>query len=211
LRALSCESGSIRKRPSVGIVSFRARDGALWLETNRRNQKTLEKGGNTMSEDKVLNGQETEIFQIGVVVKDLDKTIDFLGAIGLGPFKIHEVYHPSAIVHGEKTAYRIRLAISQQGSVQLELIEYGSGNTIQKEFLDEKGEGLHHICFVVKNIDKTIEKFKAKGIEVLQSDRFVEGGGIAYVGTNIMGGIITEVAEYPSSFSLEKGYTYQDQ
>lgn len=127
-----------------------------------------------------MEGEETHIFQVGAVVRDLDKTIEFLTSLGLGPFSIITRDHPAATIHGKKVAHKIGIGFSQQGPVQLELIEYVSGETIQKEFLDEKGEGLHHILFKVRDIDATMEKFAKKGIDVLQEDRFKGVGGGVY-------------------------------
>lgn len=162
-----------------------------------------------MDEQKVLEGAETEIGQIGVVVKDLDETVRFLTGLGFGPFKIRTATHPAARVRGEKTSYEVRIALSQQGPVQLELIEYRWGETIQKEFLDEKGEGLHHIRCRVKDLEKTLDRFKRKGIEVLQEDRFVAGGGLAYMATDKIGGILVEVSQTPQGFDPEKGAPYR--
>jgi 4-hydroxyphenylpyruvate dioxygenase-like putative hemolysin len=102
-----------------------------------------------MEKEKLLEGEATHICQVGVVVKDLDQTIAHLTSLGLGPFKVRTVYHPSATVRGEKASYQVRLAMAQQGPVQLELIEYQKGTTIQKEFLDQRGEGIHHLLFNV--------------------------------------------------------------
>jgi methylmalonyl-CoA/ethylmalonyl-CoA epimerase len=162
-----------------------------------------------MSEQKVLVGEETHITQVGVVVKDLDRTIEFLTSLGLGPFLVREVTHPHATVHGKTEFYQVRLALAQQGPVQLELIEYQKGTTIQKEFLDEKGEGIHHILFQVKNLPATLEKFAQKGIGVLQQDKFVGGGGLAYVGTDKIGGIVMEVVQRPPNYDPEKGVRYE--
>lgn len=162
-----------------------------------------------MEEEKVLEGPEAVIHQIGVVVRNLDKTIAFLTALGLGPFTVRTVTHPAARVRDKKTSYEVKIAMSQQGPVQLELIEYQWGETIQKEFLDKKGEGLHHILFRVKNLEKTLEKFRQKGIDVLQQDRFVGGGGLAYMGTDKIGGIIMEMVQRPADFDPEKGALFQ--
>ena len=162
-----------------------------------------------MSEDKVLEGKETEICQVGVVVKDLDKTIEYLTSLGLGPFVIRDVTHPHATVHGKTVFYRVRLALAQQGPVQLELIEYQKGGTIQKEFLDQKGEGIHHILFNVKNLQTTVDKFAQKGITVLQQDKFVGGGGLAYMGSDKIGGIIIEIVQRPPDYDPEKGVRYE--
>jgi methylmalonyl-CoA/ethylmalonyl-CoA epimerase len=161
-----------------------------------------------MPETSVLEGEETVIHQVGVVVKDLDKTVEFLTTLGLGPFTIRTATHPAATVKGEKTSYEVRLALSQQGPVQLELIEYQSGETVQKDFLDAKGEGIHHILFRVNDLDATLEKFAAKGIKVLQQDRFVGGGGLAYMGTDGIGGIIMEVVQRPPNYDPVKGTQY---
>ncbi len=162
-----------------------------------------------MTDERVLEANETRAFQIGVVVKDLDRTIDYLTSLGLGPFKVREATHPHAQVHGKTVFYQVRLGFAQLGPLQLELIEYRKGQTIHKEFLDEKGEGLHHILFEVKDLQATLEKFSRKGIEVLQQDRFVEGGGLAYMGTDKVGGIIMEVVQRPPGFDPEKGATYK--
>jgi 4-hydroxyphenylpyruvate dioxygenase-like putative hemolysin len=163
----------------------------------------------TMKENKVLEGTEAEICQVGVVVKDLDQTMEYLSSLGLGPFTTRTVTHPAATVHGKKVFYQVRLALSQQGPVQLELIEYEKGDTIHKEFLDEKGEGLHHILFKVRDIDATLDKFANKGIGVLQQDRFVGGGGLAYMGSDRIGGIIMEVAQFPPDYDPKKGPQYE--
>ena len=164
-----------------------------------------------MSDEKVLEGSETEILQVGIVVKDLDKTVEFLTTLGLGPFTIRTATHPAAIVRGKRTSYQVRLALAQQGPVQVELIEYQYGETVQKDFLDEKGEGLHHIQFKVADLDATLKKFSDKGVKVLQQDRFVGGGGIAYMGTDEIGGIIMEVVQRPSEYDPEEGVRYRSE
>ena len=159
--------------------------------------------------DKVLKGNEAHIHQIGVVVKDLDRTISFFEAIGLGPFIIRNAKHPAATVKGKKESYEVRIAISQQGPLQFELIEYVEGKTIHKDFLDEKGEGLHHIRFMVSDLDSVIDKFSKIGVDVLQEDRFENGGGIAYMDTGETGGVVMEITQYPSGYDIEKGAEYK--
>ena len=163
-----------------------------------------------MSSDKVLQGQEVEILQVGVIVKDLNKTVEFLTQLGLGPFEQFIGEHSAAKVKGEKSAYTVATAGSQQGAVQLELIEHRRGKTIQKDFIDTKGEGIHHILFKVKNLDTSIKKFSEQGVEVLQEDRFVGGGGMAYMATDKIGGIVFELVQLPENYDPVKGLTYQD-
>ena len=159
--------------------------------------------------DKVLKGPEARIHQIGVIVKDLDKTVSFFTAIGLGPFIIRNAKHPAATVNGKKESYEVRIAISQQGPLQFELIEYVEGRTIHKDFLDQKGEGLHHLRFLVSDLDNVIDKFSKIGVDVLQEDRFEKGGGIAYMDTGKTGGVVMEITQYPPDYDLEKGAEYK--
>jgi hypothetical protein len=60
----------------------------------------------------------------------------------------------------------------------------------------------------VRDLETTIEKFARKGIKVLQRDHFVDGGGMAYMGTDAMGGIIMEVVQRPPDYDPEKGPRY---
>lgn len=159
----------------------------------------------------VLQGQENHILQVGVIVKDLDQTVKFLTGLGLGPFTIRTVDHPSATVRGQQVSYQVRLAFSQLGPVELELIEYQSGTTIQEEFLREKGEGIHHMLFKVTDLEATLAKFSRMGIEVLQKDYYVGGGGLAYMGTDKIGGIIMEIVQQPPGFDSAKRIQYIDQ
>lgn len=154
-----------------------------------------------MSAEKVLEGTEAHISQIGVVVKDLDKTIEYLTSLGLGPFSIYTI---------NNRAVHLRLAISQQGPVELELIEYKRGKTIHKQFLEERGEGLHHIQFRVRNLKDTVKKFAEKGIGVTQYAEFVEGGGLAYMGTDEIGGIIIEVVKLPPNFDYKNHLAFKE-
>ena len=160
--------------------------------------------------DKVLKGSEAHIHQVGVVVKDLDKTLAFLSLIGLGPFTVRKVKHHAATVRGKKETYEVRIALAQQGPVQLELIEYIEGTTVHKEFLEDKGEGLHHIRFMVSDLDAAISRFSEIGVKVLQEDRYVDGGGIAYMGTDTTGGVIMEITETPPGFDPVKGAEYKE-
>jgi len=161
-----------------------------------------------MVEKRVLEGSETHIAQVGVVVRDLDKTMEYLTSLGLGPFAVRTITHPSATVHGKKVFYEVRIALAQQGPVQLELIEYQKGQTIHKEFLDQNGEGIHHILFKVGNLEATLGKFAEKGIKPLQEDRFIGGGGMAYLDTAKPGGIIMELVQHPANYDPKVGGKY---
>jgi len=162
-----------------------------------------------MPENQILKGKEANIFEVGVVVKDLDKTVEYLTSLGLGPFRIRDSKHPSAIIRGKKAFYRVRVAMSNQGPVQLQLIEYQEGEKIFADFLEERGEGFYHLAFKVNNLETTLEKFSQKGIDILRQDRFVGGGGLAYTEKTKIGGIIIKLIQHPPGYDPQAGVKYE--
>ncbi len=98
---------------------------------------------------------------------------------------------------GKEQGYAMRLAICNVGRVQYELIEPVEGPNSYEEFLDECGEGLHHLGYFVKDIDAEIQAMESKGFPLLQSGRGmgVEGdGAYAYFDTV---GCIMEAIQMP--------------
>lgn len=82
----------------------------------------------------------TNICQVGIVVKSIEKTVKFYSErFGIGPFEIREVSYPNATYYGEKAGYRGKRAFAKVGPVTFELIELVEGKTIHEAFLKEKG------------------------------------------------------------------------
>ena len=136
-----------------------------------------------------------EVGQIGIVVRDLEKTVDYyLSTFGIGPFKIVEVEYYEATFHGRPGPLKIRIGLARMGQVTLELIEPPEGEGTHREFLENRGEGLHHLGFYVPDVDSEAAKFQEQGIEVIQRGRRV-GGGYAYMDTEKVGGVIFELIE----------------
>ena len=139
-----------------------------------------------------------EIVQVAVVVKNLQKAMEnYWKTLGIGPWSIY-TYAPPALrepmVRGKLVNYSMRLAIAQVGSVQLELIEPLEGPSVYKEFLAERGEGLHHIQSRIENVDETLAAFKEMGINILMSGKFGEGE-FYYMDTEPVLGTVYEVVK----------------
>jgi len=138
--------------------------------------------------------QLPDVSQIGVVVGDVDRVIDFLqSTFGLGPFRIQEGEAPNVWDRGEEKHIRARLAFTMLGQVELELIQIVQGDSVHLEFLREHGEGLHHLGFKVKDFQAKLEQAKAMGFKVLQTGP--TGRLYAYLDTRERGGIIIELIE----------------
>lgn len=119
--------------------------------------------------------------QIGIVVRDLKRSTELLNSIfGLGPFHFIEwPNRPDAKYwfHGQQESIRIRQAFVQAGSLELELIQPLEGTrNAYREFLDTKGEGIHHVLFETADMDRAVDEFARKGVKVLQSGTGIRPG-----------------------------------
>ena len=139
---------------------------------------------------------------IGIVVRSIDETIKYYQEVfGFGPFEIREVDYPTATYYGETAGYRGKRAFFHLGPIQMELIELKDGKTIHESFLREKGEGLHHLGFVVKNLEEVKRKAEKAGLEVTQGFTRPDGTGFAYVDSDRVGGVIFELIQRPEKRS----------
>jgi methylmalonyl-CoA/ethylmalonyl-CoA epimerase len=136
------------------------------------------------------------LYQIGIVVKDIDATIKYYErAFGFGPFEIRYVDYPTATYYGQVAGYRGKRAFFFLGPIQIELIELVDGKTIHEDFLKEKGEGLNHLGFRVDNIEEAKKRADELGFKVIQGFTRPDNTGFAYIDSDKIGGVIFEMSE----------------
>jgi hypothetical protein len=151
----------------------------------------------TTNEATVLPIRLGDVLQTGLVVRDLQKTMEsYWKLLGIGPWRIYTYAPPTlreSVVRGRRVDYSMRIACAQAGPTQLELIEPLEGPSIYKEHLALKGEGLHHIqSRVEEDIGVVLAAFAARGIDVIMSGKFGEGE-FYYLDTEATLGLIYEV------------------
>lgn len=140
----------------------------------------------------------SELRQIGQVVTDMERTVDYYSSLGLGPFRmLDKVDFINTTLRGSPNQFKARIAVAQLGQVQLEVIQITEGESSHREFLQEKGEGLHHLGFLVRDRQSAAAGFAAKGVVALQSGEMTRGGGFTYMDTAGIGGVVFELAEPP--------------
>ncbi|MDR1669784.1 MAG: VOC family protein [Oscillospiraceae bacterium] len=61
--------------------------------------------------------------------------------------------------------------------VQLELIQPNEEPSVWRDFLNEKGEGIHHIAFGVKGMDDQIKACEGFGMKLVQKGNYGSGNG----------------------------------
>jgi catechol 2,3-dioxygenase-like lactoylglutathione lyase family enzyme len=141
----------------------------------------------------------SNLCQIGIIVKNIDETLKYYQeTFGMGPFDVRVVDYPTASYFGETAGYRGKRAFFHLGAIEVELIELIDGKTIHEAFLKEKGEGLHHIGFKVKDLGQAMEAAHRQGLRVIQHFLRDDGSGFAYLDSDKTGGVIFELLVYPS-------------
>ncbi|MEM3467045.1 MAG: VOC family protein [Candidatus Jordarchaeales archaeon] len=127
----------------------------------------------------------SEVGQIGIVVRDFERTAKVLEDLGLGHFSSIEIPHASA---------RLKVGLVNLGGVQLELIQVVEGESIHSRFIRERGEGLHHLGFFVKDLESAVRKFEEKGFNVTERGE-VLGVKYAYLDTDRVLGFVIELIQ----------------
>jgi len=117
-------------------------------------------------------------FQVGVVVRDIEKSMRELTALfGIGPFRVVDCPPPGRedgqFLDGRPLQFRTRQAFADLGSIELELIQPIEGPTIWADFLSKHGPGIHHVRFNAENLEEVIDALGGSGIRITQ-----EGTGI---------------------------------
>lgn len=132
-----------------------------------------------------------DIYQICVVVKDLDKAmgywvkyIDFnTDSIKCWPADLSdEGYEITGTYQGKETSYRVKAARFDFATVEMLLVEpvNKEGGDPYSDFLLEKGNGYHHIAVQTFNRDEAKEKFSELGYQPLVEAEFENDLHIMY-------------------------------
>jgi methylmalonyl-CoA/ethylmalonyl-CoA epimerase len=139
----------------------------------------------------------SQLCDVAVVVRDINKTVKRLEALGLGPFK--EVPPPPGaegmFFRGKLLVANDRALAAYIGNLKLEIIQPGNEPSPWKEFLDKHGEGIHHLGFLVSDVEKEVNQLVNQGAEVILTGNISGKLGAAYVDPKA-GNIIIELMSY---------------
>jgi methylmalonyl-CoA/ethylmalonyl-CoA epimerase len=138
------------------------------------------------------------VCQVGLIVRDIERSIEAYSRVFGVPKPEFIVTDEQENAHtrylGEPTDARAKLAFFDMGQVTLELIEPIDGPSTWQEFLDERGEGVHHIAFFVKDTDRVVASLEENDIAVIQQGDY-DGGRYTYVDSVSNLGVILELLE----------------
>jgi methylmalonyl-CoA/ethylmalonyl-CoA epimerase len=105
---------------------------------------------------------------VSIAVRSIDRALDFF-------FE----YFPARANEAKRDGYgelpQFRWADFTIGGFKVELIESARPGSFVERFLTKRGEGFHHLCFEIAELDPQLERLEADGARII--DRFDEGEG----------------------------------
>jgi catechol 2,3-dioxygenase-like lactoylglutathione lyase family enzyme len=147
------------------------------------------------------------VFQLAFVVRDLEQALERYSTIlSTGPWRCYSFgasLHRRSEYRGEPTDFTLGLALTD-GTPQFELIEPREGASVHRDWLSERGDGVHHLGVVVESVERTIERMQQAGYPLAQ---YGEGFGAdadgvyAYFDTADALGLMIEAVEPPERLS----------
>ena len=154
-----------------------------------------------MDKNALKNRPFNKLHHISIVVRDAEKTQKFYESIGIGPWVDYPPMkeYVKIDVPDERGFYKLKIKCAQVGPVQLQLIEPGDGESLYKDHLGKKGEGVFHLGFEVDDISATDSTIEAMGLKVLSSGRRENGSGFSYLKTASEAGVVLLVRQSPLS------------
>lgn len=121
---------------------------------------------------------------IGVVVRDLESTIQFYELLGAGPFERMGTPARDKQLHGRPLVGGCtQMVMGRLGRIGLQLTMPIEPPSMSYEFLQEVGEGINHVAYEVKDICSTSRALVKAGYSIIFSSEYIGGGGEVYVDT----------------------------
>ena len=127
------------------------------------------------------------IEHIGIAVNSIDKDAPFWKHILNLPHRGTEAVENQGVTTD----------IYDTGRGKVELLESMGSSTPLGKFLENRGAGIHHVCFEVDNITTAIKELKELNIQVLSNEPTIgaEGYKVVFIHPKSTGGVLVELAE----------------
>lgn len=129
------------------------------------------------------------IDHVAIIVRNIEQALVFYrDTLDIMPSEIKEV--PTEQV---RIAF---LPMGGPGGSEIELIEPTSANVSLLKFLEKRGEGLHHICLEVENIEAALQEMQKQGAPVLDKEpRIAAEGRAIFIHPKGTNGVLLELLE----------------
>lgn len=136
----------------------------------------------------------SQLHHICIVVHDLQRAVEFYESVGVGPW--HAFPSLTAFAQDLQSPdnndfLMLTYCFADVGGIQLQLCAPPPGNTPQRKFLENHGEGVFHLGFAHEEVDRGEALAKPLGLETLLRGRLQNGHGFTYFKTRNLGAGVT--------------------
>lgn len=127
------------------------------------------------------------IDHIGVAVEDIDAAIELYE----GSFEMKLAHRETVDSQG------VEAVLLDVGEGHVELLAPLGPETPVGKYMAKNGAGLHHVAYAVDDIDATLEKLAAAGLQLIDSKPRVgiRDSRVAFLHPRSTGGVLTEIVE----------------
>jgi len=125
-----------------------------------------------------------KINHVAIAVQDIDAALKFWEqTFGLELNHVEDV--PSQ---------KSKVAFLPLGESEIELVQPTTSDSGLAYFLEKRGEGMHHICIEVEDIDATLAELKSKGVRLINDvPEELPGRKMAFVHPKAANGVLVEL------------------
>ena len=129
-----------------------------------------------------------KIHHVAIIVRDLEAVLDlYRDQLGLTVETVMPIPYD-----------RVTIGFLPVGEVKIELVQPDDDTTGAAKFLEARGEGFHHICFEVPDIQAALDKLAADGLQLIdETARKGAEGPVAFVHPKSCHGVLVELIEAP--------------
>ncbi len=124
---------------------------------------------------------------IGIAVKSIEDRLHiWKDVLGLDLVSIEEIKDQ-----------KVKVAKLDICGTHIELLKSTSEESAVFKFIEKKGEGLHHLCFLVVDIEKALAGMKSHNVRLIDEVPKIGAGGkkIAFIHPKDMGGVLIELRQ----------------
>jgi lactoylglutathione lyase/methylmalonyl-CoA/ethylmalonyl-CoA epimerase len=127
-----------------------------------------------------------KIDHIGIAVHSAEEALQFYkGALGLELAGVEDLPEQA-----------VRVAFLPVGESDIELVEPLTPDSGVARFLEKRGEGIHHICLEVEDIEAALQDLAAKGVQLIdRHPRQGAHGRVAFLHPKSAHGVLIELVE----------------
>ena len=127
-----------------------------------------------------------KINHVAIVVRDIDESLDFwVKAFGLHLDHVEDVPSQAS-----------KVAFLPLGESEVELVQPTTADSGMAAYLEKRGEGMHHLCIEVEDIDAALAHLKALDVRLINSEpEVLPGRKMAFIHPKSASGVLVELYE----------------